>query len=112
MQKRILRHVKEWGLATLIAILGYLLITTLIFQSLKVSSISMEKTLLEGDLIYVSKIHYGPRLPNTPLSFPFAHQKLPFFNIKAYWDGLQLPYLRFPGISQIQCEDSAEIFYV
>ena len=43
---------------------------------------SMEKSLLVGDYLYVSKVTYGPQMPNTPLSFPFVHHTMPFSETK------------------------------
>jgi len=64
----------------------------------------MEKSLLEGDYIIVSKLHYGARLPITPLSIPFFHQRLTE-NIRSYLDWITLPYFRFPGFSEVHLGD-------
>lgn len=67
---------------------------------------SMEKTLLAGDFVLVSKINYGPRIPHTPLSFPFSHQKLPFSeNANSFLDWIKIPYSRIPGFSEIKNND-------
>src|SRR5690606_25658683 len=55
----------------------------------------MEKTLLVNDFLFVSKLSYGPRIPNTPLSVPFVHNYLPFTNGKSYSTLIQLPYIRW-----------------
>ena len=66
----------------------------------------MEKSLLIGDFLFVSKISYEPRVPITPLSFPFAHHTLPLTkNTKSFLDWIQLPYYRFPGFSSIKNGD-------
>lgn len=65
----------------------------------------MEKSLLIGDFIVVSKVHYGARLPITPLSFPFAHQTFPFTETPSYLDWIQLPYWRLPGFSSVKNND-------
>ena len=66
----------------------------------------MEKTLLVGDFIIVSKINYGPRVPNTLFTFPFSHQTLPFTtNVKSYLNWIQVPYFRLPGFSSIKNND-------
>lgn len=58
----------------------------------------MEGSLLTGDYILVSKLSYGPRIPNTPLSFPFAHQRMPFTeNTPSFLDWIKIPYLRLFG---------------
>jgi signal peptidase I len=55
----------------------------------------MEKTLLVNDFLFVSKTSYGPRVPNTPLAFPFVHHTLPIGNSKSYLEWISLPYKRF-----------------
>lgn len=66
----------------------------------------MEKSLLTGDYVIVSKLSYGPRLPITPLSFPFVHQTLPFTNYtKSYLDWFHLPYIRLGGSPDVGKND-------
>ena len=65
----------------------------------------MERSLLVGDFLFVSKVNYGPRLPETPVSFPFAHNTMPYINTKSYWDGIKIPYYRLPGFSDIKKGD-------
>ena len=65
----------------------------------------MEKSLLVGDFLFVSKFHYGARIPMTPLAFPFAHHTMPLIGGKAYLDWIHLPYFRLPGISSIHNGD-------
>jgi signal peptidase I len=66
----------------------------------------MEKSMLVGDYLFVSKMSYGPKVPNTPLSFPFTHHTLPLTKTtKSYLEWIHLPYYRFPGFSQIKHND-------
>jgi signal peptidase I len=66
----------------------------------------MEKSLLVGDYLVVSKIGYGPRIPNTPLSFPFVHHTLPWSKTaKSYIEKPQVPYKRMPGTTEIKRND-------
>jgi signal peptidase I len=66
----------------------------------------MEKSLLVGDFLFVSKISYGPKIPNTPIAFPFAHHTLPLTqSVKSYLEWIKLPYYRFPGFTQIKNND-------
>ena len=65
----------------------------------------MERSLLVGDFLFVSKVNYGPRLPETPISFPFAHNTMPLIGTKSYSDIIKLPYYRFPGFSDIKKGD-------
>jgi signal peptidase I len=64
----------------------------------------MEETLLAGDFIFVNKLTYGPRLPETPLAFPFYHNKLPSGK-KSYSERIKLPHKRLRGFSQVKRND-------
>ncbi len=106
MAKKNKSNFVEWIEAIFLAIVIVSVIRIFVFELFAVSSTSMEKSLLAGDFIFVSQLHYGPRMPITPLSFPFAHQEIPFLeNRKSYWEGIQLPYLRIPGFSKINHND-------
>lgn len=95
----------EWVDAILFAVLAATFIRSLFIEAYQIPTPSMEKSLLVGDFLFVSKINYGARLPMTPLSVPFAHQTLPVFNMKAYSGSLQLPYFRLPGFQKIKNGD-------
>ncbi len=96
---------REWTEVILFALLATTLIRTFFIEAYLIPSPSMESSLLTGDYLLVSKVSYGARFPITPLSFPFAHNTLPLIYTKAYWDGLQLPYYRFPGLSEVKRGD-------
>ncbi|GFR88659.1 signal peptidase I [Elysia marginata] len=66
---------------------------------------SLEKTLLVGDFLLVSKFHYGARIPNTPIALPMVHDTIPLLKIKSYLNLLELPYMRFPGIQKVKRND-------
>jgi signal peptidase I len=91
---------REWADAAVFAIVAATLIRTFIFEAYTIPSGSMEKTLLVSDFLFVSKLSYGPRIPNTPLSVPFVHNYLPGTNSdgqsrKSYTTMVQLPYMRW-----------------
>lgn len=86
---------REWVDAAIFAIVAATLIRTFIFEAYVIPSGSMEKTLLVRDFLFVSKLSYGPRIPNTPLSVPFVHNYLPVFNTKSYSQAIELPYTRW-----------------
>ncbi len=88
---------REWFDAAIFAIVAATLIRTFIFEAYIIPSGSMEKTLLVKDFLFVSKLSYGPRIPNTPLSVPFVHNYLPVTNGKSYSTAIQLPYNRWFG---------------
>lgn len=86
---------REWVDAAIFAVVAATLIRTFIFEAYTIPSGSMEKTLLVRDFLFVSKLSYGPRIPNTPLSVPFVHNYLPITNGKSYTTAIQLPYTRW-----------------
>ncbi len=98
--------VREWLDAIVWAVVAALIIRTFLFEAYTIPSSSMEKSLLVGDYLVVSKIGYGPRVPNTPLSFPFVHHTLPWSKTaKSYIEKPQLPYKRLPGSTEIKRND-------
>ena len=66
---------------------------------------SLEKTLLVGDFLLVSKFHYGARAPQTLVSFPMVHDTIPLVRTRSYLKKPQLPYMRLPGLQQIKRND-------
>jgi signal peptidase I len=76
-------------------------IRTLFFEAYKIPTPSMEKTLLVGDYIFVSKIHYGPKLPNTPISIPFVPDRLSNGYI-TYSRIIDLPFKRLKGLRKVR----------
>lgn len=85
---------REWIDAAVFAVVAATIIRTFIFEAYVIPTGSMEKTLLVNDFLFVSKTSYGPRIPNTPLAFPFVHHTLPFGNSKSYLEWIKLPYNR------------------
>ena len=96
---------REWTEAIIFAVLAATLIRTFFIEAYTIPTPSMERSLLVGDFLFVSKVNYGARLPETPIAFPFAHHTMPLINTKAYWDGLELPYYRLPGLSDVKKGD-------
>jgi signal peptidase I len=86
--------IREWVDAAVFAVVAATLIRTFVFEAYVIPTGSMEKTLLVNDYLFVSKSSYGPRLPNTPLSFPFVHHTLPITGTKSYLEWIKLPYTR------------------
>jgi len=95
----------EWTQAVLFAVVAAMFIRTFFIEAYVIPTPSMERTLLVGDNIFVSKVNYGARIPMTPVSFPFTHNTIPKFFIKSYWDGFELPYYRLPGFSEVKRGD-------
>src|ERR1700761_2744814 len=86
---------REWVDAAVFAIVAATLIRTFVFEAYVIPSGSMEKSLLVNDYLFVSKFTYGPRIPTTPLSFPFVHNTLPLGERKSYLEWIKLPYIRW-----------------
>ncbi|MBO9571159.1 MAG: S26 family signal peptidase, partial [Chitinophagaceae bacterium] len=86
---------REWIDAAVFAIVAATLIRTFIFEAYTIPTGSMEKTLLVNDFLFVSKLTYGPRIPNTPLAVPFVHHTIPGLNTKSYSEAIYIPYTRW-----------------
>ncbi|MBN1952067.1 MAG: signal peptidase I [Bacteroidales bacterium] len=95
----------EWLDALIFAVVAVTLINIFLFQNYKIPTPSMEKSLLVGDHLYVSKVAYGPRLPNTPLSIPFMQHSIPGSNIPSYLNWLQWDYERLAGLGEVERND-------
>ena len=100
------RTVYEWVSAIIFATVVASLIHLFVFQMYVIPSSSMEKTLLIGDYLYVSKVTYGPQMPNTPVSFPFVHHTMPFSQTKkSFSECIKWPYHRLKGLRQVERND-------
>lgn len=98
---------REWIDAAVFAIVAATLIRTFVFEAYVIPTGSMEKSLLINDFLFVSKTAYGPRIPQTPISFPFVHNVLPFSETTpSYIKQVQLPYKRMPATSEIKRNDA------
>ncbi|AGW86297.1 Signal peptidase I [Blattabacterium sp. (Nauphoeta cinerea)] len=95
---------KEDNIGILLAFIFSFITHTYIVQPFVIPTSSMEKTLLVGDFILVSKIHYGLRMPISPIFMPFTHNNI-IGNIKSYISIFQWPYFRFPSIQSVQRND-------
>ncbi|NNE70012.1 MAG: signal peptidase I [Rhodothermales bacterium] len=87
---------REWFDALVFAVIVMTIVRSLFFDLFRIPTPSMEKSLLVGDYLFVSKLHYGTRTPMT-LGIPFTGIYLP---------GLELPNTRFPGFSEVKRGDS------
>src|SRR5688500_18432605 len=96
---------REWGDAILFAVIAATLIRWLIMEAYTIPTPSMEKSLLVGDFLFVSKFHYGTRTTTTPLQVPLTHQKIWFTEIPSYLEWIKLPQYRLPGITTVKRED-------
>ena len=106
----------EWASSILFAVVAATIVHTYFIQPFTIPSSSLEKSLLVGDFLFVSKFHYGARVPMTTVGAPMVHDTIPILNSKSYlfddhkgsdsWKNkLQLPYLRIPGFQKIKRND-------
>jgi signal peptidase I len=98
---------REWIDAGVFAVVAATLIRTFVFEAYVIPTESMEKTLLVNDFLFVSKMTYGARIPQTPLSFPFVHNTMPFsLTTPSYIKEVQIPYKRLPVINEVKRNDA------
>ena len=88
--------------ALLFAVVVASVIRSFTFEAYTIPTPSMEKSMMVGDFLFVSKMHYGTRLPTTPISFPLMHDRIPFTQVNSFLDWFQLPYMRLPGLQKIK----------
>ena len=99
------RMIMSWVDALVFALVAVYFINLFFFQNYVIPSSSLEKSLLTGDYLFVSKVSYGPRIPQTPLTMPLTQHTLPVGNIKSYIEWPQWDYRRAPGLGKIQLND-------
>lgn len=97
--------IREWADAIVFAVVAATLIRIFVAEAYMIPTPSMEKTLLVNDFLFVSKFHYGARIPNTPLAMPFVHHTIPGLNVKSYLEWIKLPYKTLPGFQKVKRND-------
>ena len=90
---------RSWLDAIIFAIIAATLLRTFFIEAYTIPTPSMEKSLLVGDFLFVSKVKYGPRVPMTPVAMPLVHHTIPFLDVKSYIEWISLPYHRMSGIN-------------
>jgi len=100
-----LKSILNWIDDILFALIAVYIINLFVFQNYQIPSSSLEKTLLVGDYLFVSKLSYGPRVPNTPVSFPLVQNTLPVLNCKSYTEWPTWGYKRVKGLGQVKRND-------
>ena len=96
----------EWLDALIFAVIAVTLINIFLFQNYRIPTGSMEKSLLIGDHLFVSKLAYGPRMPNTPIAFPFTQHTMPLTKGKSWSNLIQWPYKRLIGFGRVKNNDA------
>ena len=95
----------EWVSSIVFAIVAATLVHTYFMQPYVIPTGSLERTLRIGDLLFVSKFHYGARTPMTTVAAPMVHDTLPIFGVRSYLNKPQLPYFRLPGFQKVKKND-------
>ncbi|MGY0407140.1 MAG: signal peptidase I [Polaribacter sp.] len=95
----------EWVSSIAFAIIAATLVHTYFIQPFTIPTSSLEKSLLVGDYLFVSKFHYGARVPSTVIAAPMVHDSIPFTRMASYLKAPQLPYMRLPGLQKIKNND-------
>ena len=95
----------EWLDALIFAVIAVTLINIFLFQNYRIPTPSMEKSLLVGDHLFVSKLAYGPRMPNTPIAFPFTQHTMPLIKGKSWSNLILWPYKRLAGAGRVKNND-------
>ncbi|MAU63978.1 MAG: signal peptidase I [Flavobacteriaceae bacterium] len=92
----------EWVSSIIFAVILATIVHTYFIQPYIIPTGSLEKTLLVGDFLFVSKFHYGARVPQTAVSFPMVHDTIVGTGIRSYLNKPQIPYLRLPGFEKVK----------
>lgn len=99
------RTIMSWVDAIIFALIAVYFVNIYVFQNYQIPTSSLEKSLLVGDYLFVSKLSYGPRVPNTPLSLPMTQHTIPLLDCKSYIEWPQWKYKRVPGLGHVQRND-------
>ncbi|MDO4173092.1 MAG: S26 family signal peptidase [Prevotellaceae bacterium] len=100
-----MRMVMSWVDALVFALVAVYFINLFFFQNYVIPSSSLEKSLLTGDYLFVSKVSYGPRIPQTPLTMPLTQHTMPVIGTKSYIEWPRWDYRRAPGLGKVQLND-------
>jgi signal peptidase I len=103
--ERPVKFVMSWVDALVFALVAVYFINQFFFQNYVIPSSSLEKSLLTGDYLFVSKVSYGPRIPQTPLTMPLTQHTLPVVECKSYIDWPSWDYRRVKGIGNVELND-------
>ena len=100
-----IKFVMSWVDALVFALVAVYFINLFFFQNYVIPSSSLEKSLLTGDYLFVSKVSYGPRIPETPLTMPLTQHTLPLFQCKSYIEWPHWDYRRVKGLGKVELND-------
>ena len=100
-----IRFIMSWVDALVFALVAVYFINLFFFQNYVIPSSSLEKSLLTGDYLFVSKVSYGPRIPQTPLTMPLTQHTMPLVNVKSYIEWPHWDYRRVKGLGNVKLND-------
>ncbi len=103
--ERPVRFIMSWVDAIVFALVAVYFVNQFFFQNYVIPSSSLEKSLLTGDYLFVSKMSYGPRIPQTPLTMPLTQHTLPLVNVKSYIEWPHWDYRRVKGLGKVELND-------
>ena len=99
------RFIMSWVDAIVFALIAVYFVNQFFFQNYVIPSSSLEKSLLTGDYLFVSKVSYGPRIPQTPLTMPLTQHTMPLVNMKSYIEWPHWDYRRVKGLGNVKLND-------
>ena len=105
LENKTARSVMSWVDSIVFALVAVYFVHIYFFQNYVIPTSSLEKTLVVGDYLFVSKLNYGPRKPQTPLSMPLTQHTMPIVGGKSYIDAVQWDYERVAGVEEIERGD-------
>ncbi len=105
MRKAPYAFIMSWVDALVFALVAVYFINLFFFQNYVIPSSSLEKSLLTGDYLFVSKVSYGPRIPQTPLTMPLTQHTMPLVNVKSYVEWPHWDYRRVKGLGNVKLND-------
>lgn len=105
-------NLRGWISALIWAAVLATILQTFVFRNYQIPTSSMERSLMVGDFLVVSNLTYGPKIPNTVLSLPFMHNRLPWSqSAKSYVEWIKLPFYRLPGFRDLKRNDNVVFNY-
>jgi len=104
-EKRKKSEIRNWIEAIAFAVIAAHILRTFFIEAYTIPTSSMEKSMLVGDFLFVSKLAYGPRVPMTPIAIPLMHHTIPGTKKKSYSDIIKFSYHRMKGLGKIQRND-------
>ena len=104
-EKRKKSEFRTWVDAIGFAVIAATILRTFLIEAYTIPTSSMEKSMLVGDFLFVSKLSYGPRVPMTPIAFPLVHHTMPLTGGKSYSEIINIPFYRMKGLNKVERND-------